>query len=77
MVRPEAIQFAPLRDAAQERGVFTVSSVLNFGDRALVHGKVGQQDVKAMAVNLDPRLVHTGARLAMSWSHEQAYVLAS
>ncbi|KOF55195.1 hypothetical protein AD428_02390 [Achromobacter sp. DMS1] len=76
MVRPEAIQFAPLRDAAQERGVFTVSSVLNFGDRALVHGKVGQQNVKAMAVNLDTRLVHTGARLAMSWSHEQAYVLA-
>ncbi|CAM4169219.1 Spermidine/putrescine import ATP-binding protein PotA [Bordetella pseudohinzii] len=76
MVRPEAMTFAPLREPGQERGVFTVESVLNYGDRALVHGKVGRQDVKAMAVNLDPGLVHTGARLAMSWPHDQAYVLA-
>jgi putative spermidine/putrescine transport system ATP-binding protein len=77
MIRPEHIRLSrnPIENRKNVR--MKVDTIVNYGDNALVMGKVGNQPMRVRVLGADVVIIREGEECCISWTRDSVYLIAA
>ncbi|MBB6468856.1 putative spermidine/putrescine transport system ATP-binding protein [Aminobacter lissarensis] len=75
MIRPEHIKLSRSPIDGRKNVRMTVETIVNYGDNALVIGKVDDQPMRVRVLGADVVIIQEGEECLISWARESVYVI--
>jgi len=76
MIRPEHIKLSRNPVEGRHNVRMKVETIINYGDNALVVGKVGEQAMRARVLGADVVIIKEGEECCISWLRDSVYLIA-
>lgn len=76
MIRPEHIKLSRNPIDGRKNVRMKVETIVNYGDNALVIGKVGDQPMRVRVLGADVVIIQEGEECCISWTRDSVYVIA-
>ncbi|PSJ56838.1 ABC transporter ATP-binding protein [Pseudaminobacter soli (ex Li et al. 2025)] len=76
MIRPENIKLSRNPVEGRHNVRMKVETIINYGDNALVVGKVGEQMMRVRVLGADVVIIKEGEECCISWLHDSVYLIA-
>jgi putative spermidine/putrescine transport system ATP-binding protein len=76
MIRPEHIRLSREPKEGRQNARMTVETIVNYGDNALVIGRVGDQAMRVRVLGADVVIIKEGEDCHISWTPDSVYMIA-
>lgn len=76
MIRPEHIRLSRSPIEGRKNVRMKVETIVNYGDNALVIGKVGNQSMRVRVLGADVVIIQEGEECCISWTRDSVYLIA-
>lgn len=76
MIRPEHIRLSRNPIEGRKNVRMTVETIVNYGDNALVIGKVDGQSMRVRVLGADVVIIQEGEECCISWTRDSVYMIA-
>ena len=76
MIRPEHIKLSRKSIEGRSNARMKVETIVNYGDNALVIGKVGTASMRVRVLGADVVIIKEGEDCCISWTRDSVYVIA-
>jgi putative spermidine/putrescine transport system ATP-binding protein len=77
MIRPEHIKLSRNAIDGKKNVRMTVETIVNYGDNALVIGRVGGQQMRVRVLGADVVIIKEGEECTISWAPDAVYVITT
>jgi putative spermidine/putrescine transport system ATP-binding protein len=77
MIRPEHIKLSRAPLDGRKNARMKVETIVNYGDNALVIGRVGNQPMRVRVLGADVVIIKEGEECSISWTPDSVYVIAA
>ena len=76
MIRPEHLRLSRNPIEGRQNARMKVETIVNYGDNALVIGRVGGQSMRVRVLGADVVIIKEGEECCISWTPESVYLIA-